>query len=56
MSDVYAFCFDTVESDATVHARMFAPSYGIPEDAATGSAAGCLGAYVVKNRAVPRRG
>lgn len=53
VSDVYAFCFDTVDPDATVHARMFAPSYGIPEDAATGSAAGCLGAYVVKNRAVP---
>ncbi len=53
VSDVYVFCFDTVDSDATVHARMFAPSYGIPEDAATGSAAGCLGAYVVKNRAVP---
>lgn len=53
VSDVYAFCFDTVDPDATIHARMFAPSYGIPEDAATGSAAGCLGAYVVKNRAVP---
>jgi len=53
VSDVYAFTFDTVDPDATVHARMFAPSYGIPEDAATGSAAGCLGAYVVKNRAVP---
>ena len=53
VSDVYVFCFDTVDPDATVHARMFAPSYGIPEDAATGSAAGCLGAYVVKNRAVP---
>lgn len=53
VSDVYAFCFDTVDPDATVHARMFAPSYGIPEDAATGSAAGCLGAYVVRNRAVP---
>lgn len=53
VSDVYAFTFDTEASDATVHARMFAPSYGIPEDAATGSAAGCLGAYVVKNRAVP---
>ncbi len=53
VSDVYCFSFDTVESDATVHARMFAPSYGIPEDAATGSAAGCLGAYVVRNRAVP---
>ena len=53
VSDVYAFSFDTVDPDVTVHCRMFAPSYGIPEDPATGSAAGCLGAYVVKNRAVP---
>ena len=53
VSDVYAFCFETVDPDATVHARMFAPSYGIPEAAATASAAGCLGAYMVRNRAVP---
>ena len=53
VSDVYVFSFDTVDPDATVHCRMFAPSYGIPEDPATGSAAGCLGAYVVRNRAVP---
>ena len=53
VSDLYCFCFDTVDPAATVHARMFAPSYGIPEDAATGSAAGCLGAYLVRNRAVP---
>jgi trans-2,3-dihydro-3-hydroxyanthranilate isomerase len=52
VSDVYAFTFETERRVATVHARMFAPSYGIPEDAATGSAAGCLGAYLVKNRAV----
>jgi trans-2,3-dihydro-3-hydroxyanthranilate isomerase len=53
VSDICAFSFETSEPDATVHARMFAPSYGIPEDPATGSAAGCLGSYVVKNRAVP---
>ncbi len=52
VSDVYVFTFETVRRISTVHARMFAPSYGIPEDAATGSAAGCLGAYLVKNRAV----
>ena len=33
---------------------MFAPSYGIPEDPATGSAAGCIGSYVVRHRAVPK--
>lgn len=52
VSDVYVFTFETERRISTVHCRMFAPSYGIPEDAATGSAAGCLGAYLVKNRAV----
>jgi trans-2,3-dihydro-3-hydroxyanthranilate isomerase len=53
VSDVCAFTFETMAPDATVHARMFAPSYGIPEDPATGSAAGCIGSYVVRHRAVP---
>jgi trans-2,3-dihydro-3-hydroxyanthranilate isomerase len=42
----------TVEPFATVHARMFAPSIGIPEDPATGSAGGALGAYLVQNGVV----
>ena len=42
----------TVESSATVHARMFAPSIGILEDPATGSASGALGAYLVQNGVV----
>jgi len=32
---------------ATVHCRMFAPGFGVPEDPATGSAAGALGCYLV---------
>jgi trans-2,3-dihydro-3-hydroxyanthranilate isomerase len=31
-------------------ARMFADGYGIPEDPATGSAAGCLAGYLVEHR------
>jgi trans-2,3-dihydro-3-hydroxyanthranilate isomerase len=54
VSDICAFTFETTAPDATVHARMFAPSYGIPEDPATGSAAGCIGSYVVRHRAVPK--
>jgi len=42
----------TVEPSATVHARMFAPSIGILEDPATGSAGGALGAYLVQNGVV----
>jgi trans-2,3-dihydro-3-hydroxyanthranilate isomerase len=35
-----------------VHTRMFAAPIGIPEDPATGSASGALGAYLVKNGVV----
>jgi trans-2,3-dihydro-3-hydroxyanthranilate isomerase len=49
---VMAFTTVTVEPSATVHARMFAPSIGILEDPATGSASGALGAYLVQNGAV----
>ena len=49
-----AMCYslETVDPDATVHCRMFAPGLGVPEDPATGSAAGALGAYLVNNRVV----
>lgn len=49
---IMVFSTVTVESFATVHARMFAPSIGILEDPATGSAAGALGAYLVQNGVV----
>ena len=42
----------TLEEEATVHTRMFAAPIGIPEDPATGSASGALGAYLVKNGVV----
>jgi trans-2,3-dihydro-3-hydroxyanthranilate isomerase len=44
-----AMCFTTQTRNpgATVHCRMFAPGLGVPEDPATGSAAGALGAYLV---------
>lgn len=42
----------TVEEVSTVHTRMFAPPIGIPEDPATGSASGALGAYLVHNGVV----
>ncbi|HVO44414.1 MAG TPA: PhzF family phenazine biosynthesis protein [Aggregatilineales bacterium] len=36
-----------------LHTRMFAHGVGIPEDPATGSSAGGLGAYVIENRYLP---
>jgi trans-2,3-dihydro-3-hydroxyanthranilate isomerase len=50
---VLVFTRETQSPDATIHARMFAPLMGVAEDAATGSAAGPLGAYLVRHGAVP---
>jgi len=49
-----AMCFamETVSAEATVHCRMFAPGLGVPEDPATGSAAGALGCYLVHHGVV----
>ncbi|MCX5720816.1 MAG: PhzF family phenazine biosynthesis protein [Nitrospirae bacterium] len=46
---IMVFTSVTVEDHATVHTRMFAPSIGILEDPATGSASGAMGAYLVHN-------
>jgi trans-2,3-dihydro-3-hydroxyanthranilate isomerase len=45
----FLFCKETEYPHSTVHSRMFAPGIGVPEDAATGSASGGLGAYLVQN-------
>jgi len=42
---IYPFCRETVRTENTVHSRAFAPGLGIPEDPATGSVAGAMGAY-----------
>jgi trans-2,3-dihydro-3-hydroxyanthranilate isomerase len=49
---VMVFALETERPESTVHVRMFAPLLGIPEDPATGSANGALGAYLVHHRAV----
>ena len=43
---LYAFTFDTLEGDSTLHGRMFAPAVGIDEDPVTGTASGAVGAYL----------
>ncbi|MFB6103076.1 MAG: PhzF family phenazine biosynthesis protein [Haloplanus sp.] len=43
---VYAFTFDTLDAASTLHARMFAPGAGVPEDPVTGTASGACGAYL----------
>ncbi len=49
---VYVFSAETLNPGSTVHARAFAPFIGIPEDPATGSAGGALGAYLVRHRVI----
>jgi len=50
---IYLFTTERAPGDsATVYSRMFAPSIGIGEDPATGSAAGPLGCYLVSQGVV----
>ena len=45
---LFLFTTETVNPSSTIHCRMFAPTLGVSEDPATGSASGPLGAYLVK--------
>jgi trans-2,3-dihydro-3-hydroxyanthranilate isomerase len=47
---ILVFCPETYNRVNQLNARMFCDYYGIPEDPATGSANGCLAAYLVKQR------
>ena len=50
------FTLDSGSKDVTVRCRMFAPELGVPEDPATGSAAGALGCYLVWHNLVRPHG
>ena len=43
---VYAFTFDALRGDSTLHGRAFVPSLGISEDPVTGTASGAVGGYL----------
>jgi trans-2,3-dihydro-3-hydroxyanthranilate isomerase len=45
---IYVFTTETLDSSFTLHSRLFAPFIGVPEDPATGSASGAVGAYLAK--------
>ena len=45
---LFLFTRETVNPSSTIHCRMFAPTLGVSEDPATGSASGPVGAYLVK--------
>ncbi|CAA9427176.1 MAG: Phenazine biosynthesis protein PhzF like [uncultured Rubrobacteraceae bacterium] len=49
--NLYVFCPEPHEGEpGDISARMFTDDLGIPEDPATGSAAGCLAGYLVEHR------
>ncbi len=48
-ANLYAFCPEPHEAENDLAARMFADDLGVPEDPATGSAAGCLTAYLAEH-------
>jgi trans-2,3-dihydro-3-hydroxyanthranilate isomerase len=50
---VFVYCHETIQHNAAYHARMFAPSVGVPEDPATGSAAAALSAVIQRFDQLP---
>jgi PhzF family phenazine biosynthesis protein len=56
VTGIYAFSFDALSVDSTLHGRMFAPAAGVPEDPVTGTASGATGAYLRKFRAFDEEG
>jgi trans-2,3-dihydro-3-hydroxyanthranilate isomerase len=53
-ADVYITCLDPIEKGSTTHSRgLSLVARNIVEDPATGSASGCLGAYLVHRKLVP---
>ncbi len=45
---ILLFCPETIDPNRQIHVRVFTECFGIPEDPATGSANGCLAAYLAK--------
>jgi trans-2,3-dihydro-3-hydroxyanthranilate isomerase len=46
---ILIFCPETVDASCQLHVRVFTECFGISEDPATGSANGCLAAYLAKH-------
>ncbi|WP_342374686.1 PhzF family phenazine biosynthesis protein [Myxococcus stipitatus] len=53
LGGVYVFTRETREAGSMAHSRYFVPGMGVPEDPATGSAAGPLGMYLAMNGVLP---
>ena len=46
---ILIFCPETYNKNNDLNVRFFADYFGVPEDPATGSAAGCLASYLVRH-------
>lgn len=56
ISDFYVTCLEPIRKGSTTHSRgLCLVSRNVVEDPATGSASGCLGAYLVRRGLVPVR-
>lgn len=54
VADLYVTCLDPIHRSSTTHSRgLCLVSRNVAEDPATGSASGCLGAYLVHRKLVP---
>ena len=51
--NAFVYCRQSVQQEAAFHARMFAPTMGIPEDPATGAAAAAFAGVVHKFDTLP---
>lgn len=49
---IYAFTFDTLGPDSTLHGRMWAPSIGVSEDPVTGTASAAVISYLTHHNAL----
>jgi trans-2,3-dihydro-3-hydroxyanthranilate isomerase len=47
------FCIGAQSPAAAVHVRAFAPEAGVFEDPVTGSANGCIGAFIARHGLLP---
>jgi len=53
VSTIQVFAMEAASEEADAHCRVFAPAVGLAEDPVTGTAAGALGAYVVRHGLLP---
>ncbi|ARU62566.1 hypothetical protein CBW65_17540 [Tumebacillus avium] len=56
VTSTHCYSFDTVHESSHLHTRDFSPAVGIPEDPATGTANGALGAFLLRHGVLVPKG